>query len=125
MGELAEQVAFGAETSQAFGAGTSRRQELDRHVTTWMQLLGEVHLAHASGRQRALESIVLEAPIASLEIDRAQQVMLEQMEERLQAIKGRRRDLEREVVVLESEVGVEEEDMEILEAVLDDRLGLR
>ncbi len=61
----------------------------------------------------------------SLEIDRAQQVMLEQLEERLQATKRRRQDLERELVVLESEVRVEEEDMEVLEAVLDDRLGLR
>lgn len=61
----------------------------------------------------------------SLENDRVQQVMLEQLEERVRSVKRRRQDLERELVVLESEVRVEEDDVEVLEAILDERLGLR
>ena len=72
----------------------------------------------------ALEAAELELA-DSLEVEGAQQVMLEQLEERVQSVKRRRQDLERELVVLENEVRVEEDDMEVLEAVLDDRLGLR
>ena len=61
----------------------------------------------------------------ALDVEPAQQVMLEQMEERIKTVSRRRQDLERELVVLENEVRIEEEDMEVLEAVLDDRLGLR
>lgn len=61
----------------------------------------------------------------TLEMDAAQQVMLDQMEERVRSIARRRQDIERELAVLENEVRIEEEDMEILESVLDDRLGLR
>ncbi len=82
--------------------------------------LKEKELSLATALEAAEEELT-----DSLEIDRAQQVMLEQLEERLQATKSRRQDLERELVVLESEVRVEEEDMEVLEAILDDRLGLR
>ncbi len=53
------------------------------------------------------------------------EVQLEQLRERLKSVADRQRDLERELVVLENEVRTEEEDMEVLEAVLDERLDLR
>ncbi len=72
----------------------------------------------------ALEAAELELT-DTLENDGPQQVMLDQLAERVQSINRRRQDLERELVVLENEVRVEEDDIEVLEAVLDERLGLR
>ncbi len=66
-----------------------------------------------------------QASTESLETGGAQQVMLDQLENRVQSVTRRRQDLERELVVLENEVRVEEDDMDVLEAVLDERLGLR
>ena len=48
-----------------------------------------------------------------------------QMEQRLKSVKKRRQDLEGELAVLENEVRIADEDLEILESILDERLGLR
>ncbi len=55
----------------------------------------------------------------------SQRLELDQMELQLKSVKRRRQDLARELMVLENDVSSEEEDMEVLEAVLDERLGLR
>ena len=53
------------------------------------------------------------------------QLHLTQMEQRLKSIKHRRQELAQTLMLLENDVSAEEEDMEVIEAVLDDRLGLR
>lgn len=73
----------------------------------------------------ALEASEEQELAGTLEVDAAQQVMLDRMEARVKAVARRRQDIERELAVLENEVRLEEEDMEILESVLDERLGLR
>ncbi len=47
------------------------------------------------------------------------------LERRLEPLESRRKDLERRILELENAVMTHEEDMEILEGVLDQRLGLR
>ena len=47
------------------------------------------------------------------------------MERRIEAIRKQRRELRREIMELENEVASREEDLEILEAAIDSRLGLR
>ncbi len=54
-----------------------------------------------------------------------EQLQIEQMALQLKSVKRRRQDLERELMVLENDVATAEEDMEMIESVLDDRLGLR
>lgn len=59
------------------------------------------------------------------ENDASQLWQLDQMEQRLKSLARRRQDLARELIELENEISTEEEDMEVLEATLDARLGLR
>ncbi len=54
-----------------------------------------------------------------------QQMQMGSMEQRLKSVKRRRQELARELMVLENDVATGEEDMAVLEAVLDERLGLR
>ncbi len=71
-----------------------------------------------------LEAVEQELAEAT-ENDAHQQMQLMTMEQRLKYAKRRRQELARELMVLENDVAAEEEDMEILEAALDERLGLR
>ncbi len=73
---------------------------------------------------RILETVEQELSEAA-ENGAHQQLQLDQMEEQLKSVKRRRQDLARELMMLENDVSSEEEDMEVLEAVLDERLGLR
>ena len=61
----------------------------------------------------------------AVEDEALQQLHLEQLKQRLKSVVDRQRDAERELIVLENEVRTEQEDMEMLEAVLDERLDLR
>ncbi len=59
------------------------------------------------------------------ESEEQMEMQLLSMTQRLTTVKRRRQELTRELMVLENDVAAEEEDMEILEAALDERLGLR
>lgn len=52
-------------------------------------------------------------------------MQLTQLEQRLKSVQRMRQELARELMVLENEVSTAEEDVEVIEAVLDERLGLR
>ncbi|MEM7354727.1 MAG: hypothetical protein AAF657_28215 [Acidobacteriota bacterium] len=108
-----------------------KRVELsNRNLTAKKDRLRKLRDEAANQQEKELSlSGALEATeeqlAGELDVEPAQQIMMEQMEERIKSVARRRQDLERELVVLENEVRIEEEDMEVLEAVLDDRLGLR
>ncbi len=53
------------------------------------------------------------------------QLQTSQLEQRLKSIERKKRDLANELQTLENDVATEEEDMAVVEAVLDERLGLR
>lgn len=109
-----------------------KRVELnDRSLAAKKELLRRMKEKAANLQEKelslsgALEASEEQELAGALEIDAAQQVMLDQLEERVRSVAHRRQDVELELAVLENEVRIEEDDMEILESVLDDRLGLR
>ena len=102
----------------------SSKQEALRDARADVMRLGEEETLMA--RRIELVGEALDSrETAGDEVNPYELMQLEQMEAELKSVERRRQDLSREIMELENDVASGEEDMRILKAVLDDRLGLR
>ncbi len=126
LASLLEQQLHGQETSllikrvELSSRTLIAEQERLRKVRSEAAKLAEQEVSFA----RLLEAIEQEQS-ETAEAEGYEQSQVEQMELRLNSVKRRRQDMERELMVLENVVATAEADMEMLEAILDERLGLR